>query len=423
MHIVVIGAGVVGVTTAWALHRRGHQVTVIERHSGAGQETSKGNAGQRSYGVVYPWASAAMVKKALPWLLQRDGPLKLQIPPSLEALRFMIATLRFAYAPGVFGLNKRAMLRLGIYSRSCFDDIERELSLDFDGDHGGLLHLASTPAAMAEYRETAKVLRELGIAYQLLTPEQVRESEPGMTGSGPLYGALKYDNDGTGDCHLFSQALAEVCEARGVTFRYNTMVERLAYDHHRVYAVDVNSDLAGLERLEADAFVLSAGCDSPTLTRGLGLRLPIYPIKGYSLTAPLKDVSRAPVSTIHDDYFKVVSTRLGDRIRATGFVELAGFDRQIHESRLEVIRRSVESRFPGAADMAAATAWTGFRPMTPDGPPIIGKGPRDNLYLNTGHGTFGWTLSAASADLIAELIEGREPAMSLDAFRPGRFNE
>ncbi len=423
MHIVVIGAGVVGVTTAYALHRRGHQVTVIERHSGAGLETSKANAGQRSYGVVYPWASAAMVKKALPWLLQRDGPLKLQIPPSFDALRFMIATLRFAYAPGVFGLNKRAMLRLGIYSRTCFDDIERELGLEFDGDHSSLLHLASTPATMSEYGETAKVLRELGIAHQLLTPAQVCEAEPGMTGPGPLYGALKYDNDGTGDCHLFSQALAAACEERGVRFRYNTTVERLACDHHRVHGVDVNSGTTGLERLEADAFVLSAGCDSPALTRALGLRLPIYPIKGYSLTAPLKDASRAPTSTIHDDHFKVVSTRLGDRIRATGFVELAGFDRQIHESRLAVIRRSVESRFPGAADMTAATAWTGFRPMTPDGPPIIGKGPRDNLYLNTGHGTFGWTLSAASADLIAELIDGREPALSLDAFRPGRFSE
>lgn len=423
MHIVVIGAGVVGVTTAWALHRRGHQVTVIERHPGAGLETSKANAGQRSYGVVYPWASAAMVKKALPWLLQRDGPLKLQIPPSFEALRFMIATLRFAYAPGVFGLNKRAMLRLGMYSRTCFDDIERELKLDFDGDHAGLLHLASTPAAMAEYRETAKVLRELGIAYQLLTPEQVRESEPGMTGPGPLYGALKYDTDGTGDCHLFSQALAAACEAGGVTFLYNTTVERLACDHHRVHGVDISSGGAGQERLEADAFVLSAGCDSPALTRNLGLRLPIYPVKGYSLTAPLKDASRAPASTIHDDHFKVVSTRLGDRMRATGFVELAGFDRQIHERRLEVIRRSVESRFPGAADMRAATAWTGFRPMTPDGPPIIGKGPRDNLYLNTGHGTFGWTLCAASAALIAQVIDGREPALSLDAFRPGRFSE
>ncbi|MEX0605846.1 MAG: D-amino acid dehydrogenase [Marinobacter sp.] len=423
MHIVVIGAGVVGVTTAYALHRRGHQVTVIERHPGAGLETSKANAGQRSYGVVYPWASAAMVRKALPWLLQRDGPLKLQVPPSLEALRFMIATLRFAYAPGVFGLNKRAMLRLGIHSRTCFDDIERELALDFDGDHAGLLHLASTPAAMAEYGGAAKVLRELGIPYQLLTPDQVRESEPGMTGTGPLYGALKYDADGTGDCHLFSQALAVACEKRGVEFRYSTTVERLTVDHHRVHGVDVRSGAAGQERLEADAFVLCAGCDSPVLTRALGLRLPIYPIKGYSLTAPLTDPSRAPVSTIHDDHFKVVSTRLGDRIRATGFVELAGFDRQIHESRLEVIRRSVESRFPGAADMTAGIAWTGFRPMTPDGPPIIGQGPRDNLYLNTGHGTFGWTLSAASADLIAEVIDGQKPALSLDAFRPGRFSE
>lgn len=423
MHIVVIGAGVVGVTTAWALHKRGHQVTVIERLEGAGQETSKGNAGQRSYGVVYPWASAAMVRKALPYLTDRDGPLKMRLPPSLDTLRFLVSTLRFAYAPGVFGLNRRAMLRLGIHSRACFQALEDELSLSFDGDHAGLLHLASAPNVMTEYVDSAEVLSELGIEHQLLGPDEVREYEPGMRGNGPLYGGLRYVTDGTGDCHLFSRALAQACADKGVQFRYGTEVGRLLADHRRVHGVELKAGPGVPERLEADAVVLSAGCASPLLAKEMGLHLPIYPVKGYSITAPLVDTERAPRSTVHDDNFKVVSTRLGDRLRATGFVELTGLDRQIPESRLQTIRKSVNSRFPGAADLSAATTWTGFRPMTPDGPPIIGQGTRENLFLNTGHGTFGWTLSAGSADLIAQVIDGETPTLALDAFRPGRFAE
>lgn len=423
MHIVVIGAGVVGVTTAWALHKRGHQVTVIERLEGAGLETSKGNAGQRSYGVVYPWASAAMVKKALPYLMDRDGPLKMRMPPSLDTLRFLMSTLRFAYAPGVFGLNRRAMLRLGIHSRERFLALEEELNLAFDGGHAGLMHLASSPNMMTEYVDSAEVLNELGIENQLLSPQEVREYEPGMQGNGPLYGGLRYATDGTGDCHLFSRNLAEACEKAGIEFRYNTRVNRLLTDHRRVHGVELEGSAGMQERLEADAVVLSAGCASPLLAKAVGLHLPIYPVKGYSLTAPLLDTEKAPRSTIHDDNFKVVSTRLGDRLRATGFVELSGFDREIPETRLQTIRKSVNSRFPGAADLSAATTWTGFRPMTPDGPPIIGRGTRENLFLNTGHGTFGWTLSAGSAELIAQVIDGETPALSLDAFRPGRFAE
>lgn len=422
MHIVVVGGGVVGIATAYELNRRGHQVTVLERHGVAGNETSKGNAAQRSYGVVYPWADPAMVLKAIPWLFKKDGPLKMRVPPSMETLRFMFATLRYARAPGLFGLNKRAMLRLGIHSRKCFLALEQELNLKFDGDHRGLLHLASTPEAFEGYRETHQLLVELGIASRLLTPEQVREAEPGMTGNGPLYGALSYDTDGTGDCHLFSCELAKACESRGVSFRYNTETEHLVADDQRITGVVVRNKDGKADTLEADAVVVCAGCWSGELTRPLGLELPIYPIKGYSFTAPLKDPERAPVSTVHDDNYKVVSTRLGDRLRASGFVELADFNRDIPEARLATIRKSVESRFPGCADLHAAETWTGFRPMTPDGPPIIGRGPRENLYLNTGHGTFGWTLSAGSASAISQLIDGEEPSVCLDAFRPGRFD-
>jgi len=423
MHVVVIGGGVVGVTTAWELSRRGHKVTVLERHSVAGNETSKGNAAQRSYGVVYPWADPGMVFKALPWLFKQDGPLKLRMPPSLDAVQFMFSTLRYAWSPGLFGFNKRAMLRLGIHSRERFLKLEDELNLAFDGAHKGLLHLASTPEVLEGHRGTHRILNEMGIASRLLTPEQVYEAEPALAGNGPLYGALSYDTDGTGDCHLFSQELAKACEDKGVHFRYSVQVERPIANSQVVESVVLRNENGEQETLAADAFVISAGCWSPELVRPLGLKLPIYPIKGYSITVPLNNPEKAPVSTIHDDNYKVVSTRLGDRLRATGFVELADFNRDIPEARIATIRKSVESRYPGCADLDAAETWTGFRPMTPDGPAIIGRGPRRNLYLNTGHGTFGWTFAAGSANVIAQVIDGEEPAVCLDAFRPGRYQE
>lgn len=427
MQIAVIGAGVVGVTTAYALARRGHRVTVVERLSAPALETSRGNAGQRSYGYVYPWASPAMLKKALPWLIKPSGPLKMHLPPTPWTLRFLAATWRFANQPGVFATNKRAMLRLGAYSRQCFLELENTEPLAFDGQHAGLVDLASDAATAESLKATAGLLSELGVDHQWLTPEALYDVEPGMRGGAPLVGALRIPGDGTGDCQHFTQALAARCEALGVQFRYNVEARDVVRDrgHIRALMLAATEGEASQEpqtpSLEADAFVLCAGCQSRGLGRALGIDLPIYPIKGYSLTAPLKDAERAPRSTVIDDRYKVVATRLGDRLRATGFVELAEFDRNIPLSRLATIRQAVESRFPGAADLDHAEPWTGFRPMTPDGPPIIGQLKRDNLYLNTGHGTFGWTLSAASAELIGQLVDGDTPAVDLTAFRPARF--
>lgn len=418
MQIAVIGAGVVGVTTAHALARRGHRVTVVERLAAPGLETSRGNAGQRSYGYVYPWASPAMIKKALPWLVKSSGPLKMRLPPSAQTLRFLIATWRFANARGVFESNKRAMLRLGAYSRQCFQTLEAGASLSFDGDHAGLIDLASDESAANALKVTMGLLSELGIESQWLSPAQLRDYEPALSDDAPLVGALRMPNDGTGDCYLFTQSLATQCETLGVTFRYDAEVVDVLRDKGRVNALR----LADGGELSADAFVLCAGCQSRRLGEALGIDLPIYPVKGYSLTAPLQDSECAPRSTVIDDRYKVAMTRLGGRLRATGFVELADLDRNIPLSRLDTIRRAVQSRFLGAADLDIAESWTGFRPMTPDGPPIIGQGKRDNLYLNTGHGTFGWTLSAASAELIAQSVDGEEPSLDLTPFRPNRFS-
>ncbi|MDO3720116.1 D-amino acid dehydrogenase [Marinobacter sp. chi1] len=422
MHIAVIGAGVVGTTTAQALSQRGHTVTVIERLGQAGLETSRANAGQRSYGAVYPWASPAMMQKALPWLMQRDGPLKMRQPPSLTTLRFLFATWRYATTPGLFDENKKAMLRLGVYSRECFEALEDTFELEFDGNRAGLIELASNEDSLTDLQAKAALLDEMGIGYQLLDAEQTYALEPGMARSGALKGALRLTEDGTGDCHRFTQSIAKVCEAEGVRFLYGTEVTGVVRERGRLCALNLN-DKAGAtpEPLAADAFVLCAGTASNELAGHFGIRVPSYPVKGYSLTAPLTDPERAPRSTVIDDQYKVVATRLGNRMRVTGFVELAGYNRQIPERRLETLRKSIHLRFPGAADLKAAEPWTGFRPMTPDGPPIIGVGGEPNLFINTGHGTFGWTLSAASAQLTAQLINGEKTALPLEAFRPQRF--
>lgn len=423
--IAVIGAGVTGITTAYALARRGHQVTVVEKLLGPALETSRANAGQRSYGYVSPWASPFMLKHALPWLLRADGPLKISMPPSAATLRFLARTLGFIFTRGLYTRNKRAMLELAAYSRDCFLALEGTLGPSFDGGHGGLIDLASDAATYRGLESSARLLDEMGIACQLLEPEAVRRLEPGMTGTAPLFGALRCETDGTGDCHRFTQALADHCASLGVELRYGQTVTGVDLDRTRVRAITLapssRSPASPSQRLEADQFVLCAGCDSHHLGKMFRERLPIYPVKGYSLTAPIGDPDRAPRSTVIDDRFKVVATRLGERLRVTGFVELTDRRREIPRQRLETLRRAVATRFPGAADLATAEPWTGFRPMTPDGPAILGPGKMGNLFLNTGHGTFGWTLSAASAELTAQSLSGERPALGLEPFSPDRF--
>ncbi|WP_028671036.1 D-amino acid dehydrogenase [Saccharospirillum impatiens] len=423
MHIAVIGAGVVGVTTAWVLRQRGHTVSVIDPQSSAGMETSKANAGQRSYGYVYPWASPAMIGKALPWLLSADGPLKMKQPPSLATLKFLWDTWRFARQPGLFEANKVAMLKLAAFSRECFIDLEQKHPFDFCGGHHGLMELASNAKSQQGLRENAALLQRLGIEHRMLEPDEVYSVEPGLARNPPILGALRVADDGTGDCLQFTRALAEVCAEQGVIFHYGQSVAGVTTRAGRPTALTLNraNEPGAMEQLEADAFVLCAGTGSAQIARQFGLKLSLYPVKGYSLTAALTNPDKAPQSTVIDDQFKVVATRLNDRLRVTGFVELADFNRDIPARRLQTLKRAIALRFPGAADLETADAWAGFRPMTPDGPPAIGKGPADNLFINTAHGTFGWTLSAGSAYIVGQLVDGEQPAVELDAFHPGRF--
>lgn len=423
MRVLIIGAGVVGVTTAWVLTRRGHEVTVVDALEGAANETSRGNAGQRSYGHVSPWADPGMITVGLRGLLRSEGPLKVPAPPSLSTLKFLLRTARYAWTPGCYQRNNYSLLQLARFSREAFLALEQSLSLDFDGQHQGLLELASDAPAKAALNSKARDLAEAGIDHEWLQGSSLKAQEPGLQTPDNTVRGLLINGDGTGDCQRFTQALAKACEFQGARFRYRTRVTHWDHDNRQIRTVH-GEDGQGQPWAEAfDQVVLCAGNGSPQLARPLGLKLPIYPVKGYALTADLDDDSLAPRSTVVDLGLKVAITRLGRRMRVTGFVELADFDRSLPESRLLVLRNAVESRFPGAADFSQASAWCGFRPMLPDGPPALGWGPLSNLLVNTGHGTFGWTLSAGSAEIIGQLLDGETSAVDMSRFDPNRFSD
>ncbi|MFL1484064.1 D-amino acid dehydrogenase [Marinobacter sp. LN3S78] len=433
MNVLIVGAGVVGVTTAWSLVQRGHRVTVVDPLEGAALETSRANAGQRSYGYVYPWAAPDMVGKALKGLFSKYGPFKITTPWSPRTLQFLAMTARCSLSHHRYNQSHAALLELAEYSRHCFQALEEPPEGSFDGQHEGLMEVANDQAACTALRQKAQVLDRLGVDHEWLSPEAVRQQEPGMQGPGPVTGGLRMPGDGTGDCHRFTQALARACESRGVEFQYRTAIKdwdlrdgrirgawvQRAPEEHRAGKKEAPSPA---HYQETDQVVLCAGCASRDLARPLGLSLPIYPVKGYSLTGTIDDPAKAPLSTVVDHGYKVAMTRLGNRVRVTGFVELADFNRGIPARRLQVLREAFTSRFPGAADLGQAEPWTGFRPMTPDGPALLGWGRQGNLLLNTGHGTFGWTLSAGSAEVIGQLLDEETPAVDLAPFRPERFD-
>lgn len=430
MKVIVAGAGVVGLTTAWVLARRGHQVTVIDALAGPGLETSRGNAGQRCFSFLYPWADPGMMGPAVRGLFKAKGPLKLGFPPSARTLQFLCMTADFALRPGLFDHNRRAMVELAMLSRDSFKRMDRELGIDYDHAENGLMELASDRNRQTALMNKARLLDDLGVEHEWLNPRAARTHEPGLLGDAPLHGAIRLPRDGTGDSLLFSRGLAKACAARGVDLRYRTEITGWDVRFGRIRGLRIR-DYAGHQTehdqgstgyLSADHYVLAAGCGSRELAQKLGFSLPIYPVKGYSLTAPVRNEHRAPRSTLLDDQCKLAISRLGDRIRVTGFVELADTHRLLPEKRLQVLRSGFQARFPGATDFSMAKAWTGFRPMLPDGPPAIGRA-RDieNLILNTGHGTFGWTLSAGSAELTGQVLDGEQTELSLEPFRADRF--
>jgi D-amino-acid dehydrogenase len=404
MRVIVLGSGVVGVTSAWYLARAGHEVTVLDRQPAAGMETSFANAGQVSPGYSAPWAGPGIPVKALKWLMMRHRPLVLW-PQADGGLYRWLAQMLANCTEAAYALNKSRMVRLAEYSRDCLRDLRAETGIVYDQRSKGTLQLFRTQKQLDAVGGDTAVLDAFRVPYELLDPAGCITAEPALgLVPGKFMGGLRLPGDETGDAHLFTQRLAALATAAGVRFRYGVTVQGLEAEGDRITGVVTDQG-----RLSADSYVVAMGSYSPALLRPLGVKVPVYPVKGYSLTLPVTDAAAAPVSTVMDETYKVAITRLGDRIRVGGTAELAGFSLRLRAPRRETLAHSVRDLFPRGGDLAQASFWTGLRPMTPDGTPVVGPTRLRNLHLNTGHGTLGWTMACGSGRLLADLVTGRKP--------------
>ncbi|MEQ4451842.1 D-amino acid dehydrogenase [Kosakonia sp. YIM B13605] len=415
MRVVVLGSGVVGVTSAWYLRQAGHDVTVIDRQPGPAQETSAGNAGQISPGYAAPWAAPGVPLKAIKWMFQRHAPLAISLDGTSSQLKWMWQMLRNCDTRHYME-NKGRMVRLAEYSRDCLKLLRENTGIQYEGRQGGTLQLFRTAEQYENATRDIAVLKDAGVPYQLLESARLAEVEPALAEvAHKLTGGLRLPNDETGDCQLFTQQLAKMAAQAGVEFRFNTPVDRLLYEGENIYGVK-----CGEEVVKADAYVMAFGSWSTGLLKNI-VDIPVYPLKGYSLTIPIAEEDGAPVSTILDETYKIAITRFDQRIRVGGMAEIVGFNTELLKPRRETLEMVVRDLFPRGGFVEQATFWTGLRPMTPDGTPVVGRTPYKNLWLNTGHGTLGWTMACGSGQLLSDLMSGSTPAIAADDLSVARY--
>ncbi|MDE2369049.1 MAG: D-amino acid dehydrogenase [Burkholderiales bacterium] len=416
MRVLVLGSGVIGTSIAYYLARDGHEVEVVDRQPGPALETSFANAGEVSPGYSAPWAGPGVPLKAVKWLLMHHSPLV--IKPMLDPAmwRWGLAMLRNC-TEARYRVNKGRMVRLAEYSRDCLKELRADIGIRYDERAQGTLQLFRTQKQLDGTAKDIEILQQYGVPYQLLDRRGYLEYEPALAGVQEKFvGALRLPGDETGDCYRFTCALAEQARALGVKFRFGVDIQGLERSGDRITGVRTAGGL-----LTADRHVLALGSYSTAMLAPLGLRIPVYPVKGFSITVPISDASQAPESTIMDETYKVAVTRLGERIRVGGTAQLSGFDLELTSSRRRTLEFVVGDLFPKGGDVAKAEFWTGLRPMTPDGTPIVGPTPIANLDLATGHGTLGWTMAAGTGRLMADLIAGRRPAIDTEGLSIARY--
>jgi D-amino-acid dehydrogenase len=415
MRVVVLGSGVVGVTSAYYLARAGHEVTVIDREAGPALETSFANAGQISPGYASPWAAPGVPLKAVKWMFQKHAPLAIRLDGTQFQLQWMWQMLQNCTSSR-YAVNKGRMVRLAEYSRDCLQALRAETGIQYEGRTGGTLQVFRTQQQFDGAAKDIAVLQEANVPYELLSPAELAHAEPALAAvSHKLTGGLRLPGDETGDCQMFTTRLAGLAEQLGVKFRYNTPIDALAMAGDRIAGVQCGDEL-----VRADSFVVALGSYSTQFLSGL-VKIPVYPLKGYSITAPIVNEASAPISTVLDETYKIAITRFDDRIRVGGMAEIVGFDKSLRQARRETLELCVNDLFPGGGDTSKATFWTGLRPMTPDGTPIVGRTPVANLFLNTGHGTLGWTMSCGSGQLLADVMSGKQPAIKADDLSVHRY--
>lgn len=427
MKVLVLGGGVIGVSTAYFAARAGHEVTVLERQPGPALETSFANAGEVSPGYSAPWAGPGIPLKAIKWAFMRHRPLVIWPRPDpamwLWGLRMLANCTHRAYE-----VNKGRMVRLAEYSRDCLRALRDDTGITYDERTQGTLQLFRTQPQLDGTGNDIEVLKRFGVAWELLDRDGCIAVEPALARVRDKFvGGLRLPGDETGDCFKYTNALAALAAKIGVRFRYGTQIRALRRDGGTIAGVVTSqgNGEAGEEarehELTADAYVVALGSYSPLLLGPVGIHVRVYPVKGYSITVPITDASGAPESTVMDETFKVAVTRLGDRIRVGGTAELGGYSLNLREPRRSALEHVVTDLFPAGGDVSRASFWTGLRPMTPDGTPVIGPTRYSNLYVNTGHGTLGWTMAAGSGRVLADLLSGRRAEIDLDGLTIERY--
>ena len=409
MKVVVLGAGVVGTASAWYLSRAGHEVTVLDRQAEAALETSFANGGQISVSHAEPWANPTAPRKVLQWLGREDAPLLFRPRADLDqwlwGVRFLIECL-----PGRTRRNTEAEFALARYSRDCLGELRRDTGIHYDESERGILHIYTERNLFEHAQGEVALLRERGFDVAIKSADECVAIEPALAhAKGKLYGGAYAVSDESGDAHMFTQRLASLARQQGVQFRFNVSVTRIEHAAGRVSRVVIDDEVGIEESVRADAFVVALGSYSRPVLRGIGIPLPIYPVKGYSITIALDPEDEAPTVSLTDHARKIVITRLGDRLRVAGTAELAGYDTEINEVRCQALVNRCFELFPKAGRPDAAQYWTGLRPATPSNLPIIGCTRFPNLYLNTGHGTLGWTMACGAGQALADIMCGKVP--------------
>jgi D-amino-acid dehydrogenase len=416
MKVIILGGGVIGVTSAYYLAKAGHEVEVIERQPGVALETSFANAGEISPGYASPWAGPGIPQKAVKWLMMRHPPLIVRPLPDPYLMRWVLQMLTNCTSKR-YAINKARMVRVAEYSRDLLKALRAETGIAYDERMQGTLQLFRTQKQVDGAHKDIEVLDQYGVAYEVLDRAGCIAAEPGLAGSSAdIAGGLRLPGDETGDCHIFTTRLAAMAAELGVVFRQGESIDGLNVSGGTVQGVRTSGGV-----ITGDRYILAMGSFTPLLARQVGIDLPIYPVKGYSITAPILDAEIAPVSTVLDETYKIAVTRLGDRIRVGGMAELSGYNNDLPPRRRETLAYCLNELFPGAGETSSASYWTGMRPMTPDGTPVIGASSLANLYINSGHGTLGWTMACGSARVIADLVSGTTPDIDVSDLGPGRY--
>ncbi|MEO8021756.1 D-amino acid dehydrogenase [Polaromonas sp.] len=409
MKVTVLGAGVTGITSAWFLHQAGHEVTVIDRQPGAGLETSFANGGQVSVSHAEPWANPGAPLKVLKWLMREDAPLLFRLRPDLNQWLWGLDFLRNC-TPGRTRHNIKQMVNLGLYSRATLQQLRAATGIDYQQKTEGILHFYTSEKEYADAQAPAALMREYGCELDMKTPDECIAIEPALAATrDKLVGGSMTASDESGDAHQFTAKLAALCASAGVEFLYNTRIVGARKEGDSLLGVQIANADGIVSEVQSDAYVMCLGAYSPQWARLLGQTLRIYPAKGYSVTLPVINEAASFNVSLTDDEYKLVFSRLGNRLRIAGTAELGGYNTELNLVRCEAIVRRVRQLFPEMTNGQNAQYWTGLRPATPSNVPYIGTSATRKLFLNTGHGTLGWTHACGSGAAIADIVSGRAP--------------